>query len=142
MRKVWGSKGSLDLPGDRNGRPIKLYFDGGKEIAGPEILDYAPSYKLSPLASELFGGERLWTYEFPFPVIDSKILALEYFEFGECIRTGTKPEVTGEVGRRDVALINALLESGLVGRPVTIEEVERVELDAYQRDIDEHFGLA
>ena len=140
-RFVYGSKGSLTCPGDRNGRPVKLYLDGGKEIVGEAILDYAPSYKLSPVAAQLFGGERVWTYEFPFPVTDSKILALEYYELGECIQTGQQPEVSGEVGRRDVALVNAVFESGLLGRPVTIAEVEQVQADAYQREIDEHFGL-
>ena len=140
-RLVYGSKGSLTCPGDRNGRPVKLHFDGGKEILGEAILEYAPSYRLSPVAAQLFGGERPWTYEFPFPVTDAKIMALEYHEFGECIRAGQRPEVTGEVGRRDVALVNAIFESGKLGRPVTIAEVERVEVDAYQREIDEHFGL-
>ncbi len=144
-RNVYGSKGSVECPGDRNGRPVKLYFDGGsggpKEIAGPEVLDYAPSYKLSPVAAQLFGGERVWTYVFPFVETDAKIMALEYHELGECIQTGRQPEVTGEVGRRDVALVNAVLESGCLGRPVSIEEVEGVEVDAYQREIDEHFGL-
>jgi predicted dehydrogenase len=140
-RHVYGSKGSLTCPGDRNGRPLKLYHDGGKEIAGEEILEHAPSYKLSPLAAHLFGGERLWTYEFPFQVTDSKILALEYHEFGECIRTGEAPEVTGEVARHAVAMVTGILESGVLGRPVTLDEVERVEVDAYQRDIDAHYKL-
>ena len=140
-RYVYGSKGSLTCPGDRNGRPVKLHFDDGKDVEGEAILDFAPSYRLSPLAAELFGGERVWTYEFPFPVTDAKIMALEFYELGECIRTGEQPEVTGEVGRRDVALINAIFESGRLGRPVTLQEVERVEVDAYQRDIDEHHGL-
>ena len=68
-------------------------------------------------------------------------MALEYHELGECIRTGQPPEVTGEVARRDVALVNAIFESGCLGRLVTLDEVERVEVDAYQREIDEHFGL-
>lgn len=140
-RHVYGSRGSLTCPGDRNGRPLKLYYDGGKEIVGDEILAYAPSYRLSPLAAQLFGGERVWTYDFPFPVTDSKILALEYHEFGECIRTGQPPEVSGEVARHDVAMVTGMLESGCLGRPVTIAEVERVEVDAYQREIDAHYGL-
>lgn len=139
-RHIWGSKGSLICPGDRNGHPIKLCFDD-KEISGAEILDYAPSYRLSPVAAQLFGGERVWTYEFPFVETDAKIMALEHYELGECIRTGQQPEVTGEVGRRAVALVNAVFESGKVGRPVTIDEVESLAVDAYQREIDEHFGL-
>jgi predicted dehydrogenase len=141
-RHVYGSKGSLISPGDRKGRPATLCLDGGKQIADEGILEYAPSYRLSPLAAALFGGERVWTYEFPFPVIDEKLLALEYHEFAECIQTGKRPEVTGEVGRRAAAMVNAVFESGCLGRPVTIAEVERVEVDAYQRDIDEHFKLA
>ena len=45
------------------------------------------------------------------------------------------------MGRRAVALVYALFESQAVGRPVTIAEVEAGEVDAYQREIDEHLGL-
>ena len=128
-------------PGDRNGQPITLCFDGGTEVGGEEILDYAPSYRLSPVAAELFGGERIWTYDFPFAVTDAKILALEYYELGACMQTNTPPEVTGEVGRRATALVYAIVESGRLGRPVTLDEVERVEVDGYQRAIDQHLGL-
>ena len=140
VRDIYGSKGCLELPGDRNGRPIKLHLDG-KTIANEEILDYAPDYRLSPVAAHLFGGDRVWTYDFAFPVTDSKILALEYHEFADCIANGRQPEVTGEVGRRDVALVNAMFESGVAGRPVTIEEIESVQVDAYQREIDQAFKL-
>jgi hypothetical protein len=40
-----------------------------------------------------------------------------------------------------VALINALFESQVAGRPVTIAEVASSAVDAYQREIDLHFGL-
>ncbi|HZW29882.1 MAG TPA: Gfo/Idh/MocA family oxidoreductase [Isosphaeraceae bacterium] len=141
VRQVYGSKGSLSSPGDRNGRPLRLYFDGNREIADESILDYAPSYRLSPLAAQLFGGERVWTYNFPFVEIDAKILATEYHEFAECIQTGRAPEVDGLVGRRDTALVYALFESGKLGRPVTLDEIETVAVDAYQREIDAYLGL-
>lgn len=140
-RYVYGSKGSLASPGDRNGRPLRLSFDGGKEVADGEILDYAPSYRLSPLAAQLFGGERVWTYSFPFVEIDAKIIATEYHEFADCIQTGRTPEVDGTVGRRDTALVYALFESGKLGRAVTLDELEAVEVDAYQREIDQYLGL-
>ena len=140
-RYIYGSKGCLQLPGDRNGRPITLYHDNGKEYTNEAVLDFAPSYKLSPVAAQLFGGERVPSYSFPFVETDAKILALEYHEFGECITRGVKPEVTGEVGRRDVALVNAAFESGVVGRAVTIAEVESLAVSEYQADIDEHFKL-
>ncbi|MCA1666149.1 MAG: Gfo/Idh/MocA family oxidoreductase [Thermomicrobia bacterium] len=140
-RTIYGTRGSITPPGDRNGRPIRLTLDDGTTIADERILGYAPSYRLSPVAARLFGGERVWTYNYDFPVTDRKILALEYHEFAECIRTGAQPEVDGAVARRDVALVYALFESHHAGRPVTIEEVETSAVDAYQREIDEHLGL-
>src|SRR5207302_9149714 len=102
-RQIWGSKGSDESPGDRNGRPVKLHFDGGKTVDDERILDYAPSYRLSPLAAELFGGERVWTYQFEFNDVDAKIVALEYHELAECVRTGAISMSEG----RPVALLRA-----------------------------------
>lgn len=140
-RLVYGSKGRLECPGDRNGRPIKLTLDDGVVIDDARILEYAPGYRLSPLAAELWGSERPWTYNLDFNDTDSRILALEYYELGECIRTGTAPEVTGEEARADVALVYAPIESGRLGRPVTLEEMIAATADVYQREIDEHLGL-
>src|SRR6202165_1881730 len=141
QRRVFGTRGSITSPGDRNGRPVRLHLDDGPEIADERILDYAPSYRLEPAAAALFGGERIWRYNFDFPSTDRQLLALEYHELARCIRSGAQPEVSGPVARRDVALVYALFESDRAGRPVTIEEVETGAVDAYQREIDEHLGL-
>jgi predicted dehydrogenase len=138
---VFGTSGSIAAPGDRNGRPVRLVRDDGTDVQDERVLEYAPSYRLSPVAAALFGGERPWTYSFEFPVTDRKLLALEYHELAECVQTGARPEVDGEVGRRAVALVYAIKESSALNRPVTIDEVEAVAVDAYQREIDEHLGL-
>ena len=140
-RMVFGTRGSIAAPGDRNGRPIRLVLDDGIDVADERILDHAPSYRLEPAAATFFGGERVWTYDFDFATTDRKILALEYDELARCIRHGKRPEVDGEMGRRDVALVYALFESQVAGRPVTIGEVESSAVDGYQREIDEHLGL-
>ena len=57
VREVFGSRGSLDCPGDRNGRPITLHLDD-RSIDNEEILNFAPSYRLDQLAAELFENER------------------------------------------------------------------------------------
>ena len=139
-RWIYGSKGALELPGDRNGRPIKIHLDD-KTVEGEAVLEYAPSYKLEPLAAEFFGGERVWTYSFEFNETDSRILALEYFELGECVLGRRTPEVSGEEGRADVALSYAPFESGRLGRPVTLDELIAGRADAYQREVDEKLGL-
>ena len=138
---VYGSHGSLECPGDRNGRPVKLHLDDGTVIADERILDYAPSYRLSPLAAELFGGERVWTYSLEFNDDRPRILALEYHELGECILTGAQPEVTGEEGRADVALVYAPFEAGRLGRAVTLDELIEGRADIYLREIDAMLGL-
>jgi len=141
QRKVFGTRGSITAPGDRNGHPVQLHIDDVGAITDQRVLDYAPSYRLEPAAAALFGGERPWRYNFDFPLTDRKLLALEYHELARCIRTGEQPEVTGAVALRDVALVYALYESDRAGRPVTIEEVESSAVDAYQREIDEYLGL-
>jgi predicted dehydrogenase len=140
-RTVHGSKGSLECPGDRNGRPVKLHLDDGTVIADERILEYAPSYRLSPLAAELFGGERVWTYSLDLNEVDPRIVATEYHELGECIRTGSAPEVTAEEGRADVALVYAPFEAGRLGRAVTLAELIDGSADPYLREIDRMLGL-
>ncbi len=141
-RHVYGSTGSLECPGDRNGRPIKLHLDDGTVIEDERILNYAPSYRLSPLAAEIFGGERVWTYSLDFNDTDSRILALEYHELGQCILTGESPEVTGEQARADVALAYAPIDAGRLGRPVTLDELISGQVGAYQSEVDELLGIA
>jgi predicted dehydrogenase len=141
VRQVFGSKGSLDCPGDRNGRPNAVHLDDGTRIDDARILELAPSYQLEPLAAELFGGERVWTYDLEFNDIDGCLLALEYYELGDCVASGATPEVTLEEGRRDLALTYAPFESGVLGRAVTLEEVLSGAADAYQREIDGTLGL-
>jgi predicted dehydrogenase len=141
QRKVFGTRGSITAPGDRNGRPVELNIDDIGPLTGQRVLDYAPSYRLEPTAAALFGGDRIWHYDFDFATTDRKLLALEYYELARCVRTGQQPEVTGAVAMRDVALVYALFESDRAGRPVTIEEVESGAVDEYQREIDEQIGL-
>jgi len=140
-RLVYGSKGSMQVFGSRNGNPIAITLDDGTVINDERILDLAPSYRLNSIAAELFGGERVWTYSFPFVDTDSKILATEYHELGECIRTGAQPEVSGEEGRADVALTYAPFESGRLGRPVTLDDMISQRAYVYQGEIDELLGL-
>lgn len=141
-RHVFGSAGSLECPGDRNGRPIRLHLDDGTVVENEQILEYAPSYRLEPLAAELFGGERVWTYSFDFNDTDSRILALEYYELGRCSQSGADPEVTGEEARADVALAYAPIEAGRRGQPVTLDDLISGRVSDYLNEVDELLGLA
>jgi predicted dehydrogenase len=140
-RRVFGTRGSITPPGDRNGKPVRVVLDDGADVSGEAVLDFVPDWRLDPDAATLFGSDRPAGYDFDFVTTDRKLLALEYAELARCIRTGTQPEVDGAAGRAAVALINALFESQMLGRPVTIAEVQSGAVDQYQREIDLHFGL-
>ena len=139
-RQIHGSAGSLELPSDRSGQLITLHKDG-EAICDESLLDIVPDFHLEPITTALFGGDRLWGYEFPFPVTDRKLLATEYGEFGLAIEDGGSIEVDPAQGARSVALTYAMLESNVAGRALTMEEVLSEKVDAYQLEIDEELGL-
>ena len=140
-RMVFGTPGSLAVPEDRTGRPIRLVLDDGTDLADERVLDYAPSYRLEPLAAMLFGGERPWTYDLRLRDHRSQADRARIRGAGDLHSHRRQPEVDGPTGRRAVALVHALFESQVAGRPVTIAEIESGAVDAYQREIDEHYGL-
>ena len=78
---------------------------------------------LEPITAALFGGDRLWGYDFPFPVTDRKLLAVEYGELGLAIEDGGSIEVDPTQGTRSVALSYAMLESSVAGRALSLEDV-------------------
>ena len=140
QRMIFGSAGSLELPGDRSGGSIMLKLDGQEAIGDERILDFVPDFRLDSVTATLFGGERLWRYSFPFPETDRKIIAIEYADFATAIQHGRSPEVDAYQGARSVALSYAMLESGVLGRPVTMDEVMSEQVDVYQREINESLG--
>lgn len=135
-RLLFTSTSSLDLPNDRSGRPIRLTPARGAAIDGDGILDLVPDFRLDETTAALFGGDRLWRYDFPFPETDRKIIAIEYHDFGTAIREGHAPEVTADLGARAVAIAYAMLESGVCGQAVTVADVMSGKVDTYQREID------
>ena len=141
MRQIHGSKGSLDLPNDRSGQLMTLYPGGGEAISDGRLLELVPDFKLDPVTAALFGGDRLWSYDFPFIETDRKLIAIEYAEFAAAIAGETTIEVDAGQGTRSVAVSYAMLESGLIGRPVTVDEILAETIDAYQQEINESIGI-
>jgi predicted dehydrogenase len=143
-RQIFGSAGSMSLPVDRRGDAISLYRSKGthpEETSNGRILDLVPDFRLDPITAKLFGGERLWEYSFPFVETDRKLLAVEYADFAAAIRGEQTVEVGAEQGTRAVAAAYALLESGVLGRAVTVKEVMDEQVDDYQRPINESLEI-
>jgi predicted dehydrogenase len=140
QRAIFGSRGSLDLPGDRTGQRLRLHIDG--DVMDDErLLEFVPDFHLDEVTAALFGGTRLYGYDFPFNETDRKLLAVEYAEFGDAILGKATVEVDGEAGTRAVALSYALMESQAAGRAVTMDEVMSDRTNAYQVEINESLGI-
>jgi UDP-N-acetyl-2-amino-2-deoxyglucuronate dehydrogenase len=76
---------------------------------------------------------------FPHGVLRS--VAQECHEFVDCIREGARPEVDATAGIQGLAVAAAVYESALAGRAVRVEDVASSRIDAFQREVDEHWGL-
>ena len=142
QRVIYGSKGSLNLPHGRSGKPITMTLEGKGSIADERILEFVPDFHLDEITAALFGGDRLWHYDFPFPETDRKLLAVEYADFAGAILKGQKPEVDLMKATRSVGLPYAMLEASKLGRAVSMEEIMREEVSAYQDEINKDIGLA
>jgi hypothetical protein len=136
QRMIYGSLGSLVPGGTRNGVSPVLKVDGREEISGDGLLELVPDFRLDAITARLYGAERLGSYNIPFPSADRKLLAIELYEMAACILNGKQPEVDGLVGRRAVAMCYAAFESGVIHRPVTLDEVEAGNVDSYEVEIN------
>ena len=138
-RSVHGRLGTLFAPGDRNGRAVVLKLEG-QTLEGEEILELLPNFKMSEITARVF-GEKMVTYDPQEYNPDSKHMAIEMHDFAAAVLTGGKPEVDGYLGMTAVAAIYGIFESGIAGRPVTMDEMLSGAVDAYQQDIDAALGL-
>jgi predicted dehydrogenase len=141
-RAIFGSRGSMDLPGDRSGQRLTLHVPGKEAESGASLLDLVPDFHLDEATAVLFGGDRLFEYSFEFVETDRKLIAVEYADFGLAIQGHAgRPEVSGAQGARSVAIAYAWMESQVAGRAVSVDEVLNDDLNAYQAEINDSLGL-
>ena len=67
--------------------------------------------------------------------------ALENLDWLEAISSADQPKMTGREGTIDLALSYAILESGALGRSVSLKEMLSGEVEEYQKEINDHYGL-
>lgn len=138
---VYGREGSLRLAGARSGAPATLHRDDVGEVPTDKLLDYAPDFHLDEMTARFFGADRLASYDQGFDFADGALIGLEYWELYECITTGKTPEVDGYMGRKALAAVNAGHEANLLGRVVTLEEIETEQTGVYEADINDYWNI-
>jgi len=68
-------------------------------------------------------------------------VAIECWDFLDAVVNRRAPEVDGWEGLKAKAISEAILESSRAGRSVTLEEVISGKVDAYQRPLNERWGI-
>jgi predicted dehydrogenase len=135
----------MTMPGPRSGTRGAEITLGGQDgvLSGDDLLALAPpDFKLDEITAEFFGGPGpIASYDMPFDQADRSLLAIEYEEFARAIESGNPPEVDATTGMKALALTYALLESGEVGAPVTLDDVMEGRATEYQRSIDADNGV-
>jgi predicted dehydrogenase len=132
-RTVYGTGGSLSVPGDRSGKPLGLVQRrAGVDVPVPqdELLRLVPDFALDATTAALFGGERLASYELPWADIDANLLGIEQADFADAIQNDREPEVNGEQGLRSLGVLAGLLESEGLGQILSLDEILHKEKSA------------
>ncbi|MBN4064342.1 Gfo/Idh/MocA family oxidoreductase [Dehalococcoides mccartyi] len=139
---ISGSTGTMYRPRSRSGESPRIVRGDGTEITGDALLELVPDFELDDATSTLWNGaRRISSYDMDFREIDSKILAYEYLDMVRAAESGQQPEVGPKEGMDALALAYALMESGVSGLPVTVEDVAEGRASAFQNDIDAEMGI-
>jgi 1,5-anhydro-D-fructose reductase (1,5-anhydro-D-mannitol-forming) len=126
--------------GEMTNLPTGLVLYGSKGCLKGDTLVLDSGEKLS--AKELFGknaSKAVREQYFPLGLKDA--FAIGYYDFLKGIEEKRDPETSGEEGVRDLAASYAICESAALGRPVSLDDVLSGKADAYQKEINEHYGL-
>jgi predicted dehydrogenase len=139
---ISGSNGTMYRPRSRSGESPRIVRNDGREITGDALLELVPDFELDDTTSILWNGaRRISSYDMNFREIDSKILAYEYLDMVQAAESGGQPEVGPKEGMDALALAYALMESGMSGLPVTVEDVAEGKASAFQDEIDTEMGI-
>jgi predicted dehydrogenase len=84
-------------------------------------------------------GEKGRQQVFPHGIEDG--FALEVYDFLTAVRDGRPPEIDGDLGLRAKAIALAIYESNATGQVVRVQDVLDGKVDAYQRPINEKWGI-
>ncbi|MDP6055938.1 MAG: Gfo/Idh/MocA family oxidoreductase [Dehalococcoidia bacterium] len=139
---ISGSTGTMYRPRSRSGESPRIVRNDGSEITGDALLELVPDFELDDTISILWNGaRRISSYDMDFRNIDSKILAYEYLDMVQAAESGGQLEVGPQEGMDALALAYALMESGVSGAPVTVEDVAEGRVSAFQDEIDASMGI-
>ena len=96
---------------------------------------------IDSLVAEFMGAIDAEERERLFPGGVQDPIATELHDFARSVRLGSVPEVDGIEGYKALAICLAVFESAHLNRPVSLAEVEGLEVEGYQQDINRGLGI-
>ncbi|MBE1607477.1 Gfo/Idh/MocA family oxidoreductase [Actinopolymorpha pittospori] len=140
QRTIHGSAGSMVIPRDRTDGEVEVHRADGVLRGADLRAALGDAFTLDQRTVALLGPDGTGG-DVEFAEIDAGYLAVEIADFVDAVLTGRPPEVDGLAGARAVAGVLAVLESGVAGAPVRVEDVLSGAVHAYQDEIDEGLDL-
>jgi predicted dehydrogenase len=139
QRSLHGRQGSMTVPPDRSDGDVVVYLEN-RELKGAELLaelrTHGASININDVTAAVLGPDGTGGKGAAWVDVDAGYLAVEIADFIEAVQEKRAPEVDGMGGLRALAVVYAILESGMAGREVSVAEILDGRLHMYQDEID------
>ena len=139
QRSLHGTLGSMTVPPDRSDGDVVVHL-ADRELMGSELIDELNKrgafININDVTKAVLGPDGTGGKGAAWADVDAGYLAVEIADFIDAVAQKRAPEVDGMGGLRALAVVYAILESGVAKREVSVNEVLDGRLHAYQDDID------
>lgn len=139
QRSLHGTLGSMTVPPDRSDGDVVVHL-ADRELMGSELIDELNKrgafININDVTKAVLGPDGTGGKGAAWADVDAGYLAVEIADFIDAVAQKRAPEVDGMGGLRALAVVYAILESGVAKREVSVNEVLDGRLHAYQDEID------
>lgn len=139
QRSLHGTLGSMTVPPDRSDGDVVVHL-ADRELIGSELIAELKKrgafININEVTRAVLGPDGTGGKGAAWADVDAGYLAVEIADFIDAVMQKRAPEVDGIGGLRALAVVYAILESGVAKREVSVNEVLDGRLHAYQDEID------
>ncbi|MEY2798491.1 MAG: hypothetical protein RIS22_757 [Actinomycetota bacterium] len=139
QRSLHGTLGSMTVPPDRSDGDVVVHL-ADRELIGSELIAELNKrgvvININEVTKAVLGPDGTGGKGAAWADVDAGYLAVEIADFIDAVAQKRAPEVDGMGGLRALAVVYAILESGVAKREVSVNEVLDGRLHAYQDEID------
>lgn len=139
QRSLHGTKGSMTVPPDRSDVDVVVYL-GDCELSGADLVNElnarGAQENINDVTKAVLGPDGTGGKGAAWADIDAGYLAVEIADFIEALANKCPAEVDELGGLCALAVVYAILESGVAKREVSVDEILEGKIHSYQDEID------